>query len=264
MIDAVGSSWDILIGDCLERLEPIETGSVGLVLTSPPYNIGKSYETPLPLDDYVAWCGRWLAEIRRVLTPTGAAWVNLGYIEVPGVGKAVPLPYLLYPHLGLYLLQEVVWRYENGVASRRRLSPRNEKLLWLVRDPRAYHFDLDSIRDPDVRYPNQTQNGRLRCNPMGKNPSDVWHIRKVTAGRAEAERTPHPAQMPLVLAERIVIACSQPGDVVLDPFAGSGTTLVAAVMHGRRAVGIERDPGYATIAKQRLREAERDSGEAST
>jgi len=249
--------WDILVGDCLKRLAEIESESVALVLTSPPYNIGKPYETALPLDSYLVWCQRWLAEIRRVLTPTGAAWINLGFVEVADRGKAVPLAYLLWPLIDLYLVQEVVWRYENGVACRRRLSPRNEKLLWLVRDPSSYRFNLDGIRDPNIRYPRSRRHGRLRYNPLGKNPSDVWHIPKVAAGRASPERTGHPTQMPLPLAERVVLACSDSGDVVLDPFAGSGTTLVAAIRHGRNTVGIERDTDYAAIAERRLREHDR-------
>jgi adenine-specific DNA-methyltransferase len=248
----VEASWEILVGDCLEHLGAVESGSVALVLTSPPYNIGKSYERPLPLDEYLAWCGVWLAEVRRVLAPDGAAWINLGFVDAPGLGRAVPLPYLLWPHLGMYLVQEVVWRYQNGVACRRRLSPRNEKLLWLVRDPTAYTFNLDAIRDPDIRYPNSRRNGRLRYNPLGKNPGDVWHVPKVAAGRASPERTAHPAQMPLALAERIVLACSNPGDLIADPCAGAGTSLVAAHRHQRRAVGIERDAEYAAIARARM------------
>ena len=253
----MAANWEIRLGDCLERLHEVGSRSIALVVTSPPYNIGKAYERRLPLDDYLQWCCLWLSEVRRVLTPTGSAWINLGFVDVPGSGRAVPLPYLLWPHLGLYLVQEVVWRYENGVACRRRLSPRNEKLLWLAHDPHCYHFDLDAIRDPDVRYPNQRRNGRLRCNPLGKNPGDVWHIPKVTAGRIAAERTPHPAQMPLALAERIVLACSRPGDLVLDPFSGSGTTLLAAVRHKRHALGIERDPQYVAIAIDRLQSGSR-------
>lgn len=245
-------SWKILVGDCLERFAEIESGSVALVLTSPPYNIGKPYEQALPLEEYLQWCKCWLTEITRVLTPTGAAWINLGFVEVKDRGKAVPLPYLLWPLVDLYLVQEVVWRYGNGVACRRRLSPRNEKLLWYVRDPQAYVFNLDAIRDPNVLYPNSRRAGRLRYNPLGKNPTDVWDVPKVTSGRPTAERTPHPAQMPLALAERIILACSQPGDVVLDPFAGSGTTLLAASKQGRQGIGIEKDASYVRIAAQRL------------
>jgi adenine-specific DNA-methyltransferase len=240
-------------GDALKLLDRLPGGSVQLVVTSPPYNIGKPYEPRQTVEEYVAWCSRWLNQIARVLTPTGAAWVNVGYTSVPGRGVAVPIPYLLWPHLGeLHLLQEVVWHQTNGVACRKRLSPRNEKLLWLVRDPSAYAFNLDAIRDPHVAYPQQRRQGRLRCNPLGKNPGDVWTIRRVVAGRSAPERTSHPAQMPLALAERLVLACSDPGDLVLDPLAGSASSLVAAQRLGRVGWGFELRSDYCDLAHARL------------
>ncbi len=240
-------------GDALELLDRLPDGSVQLVVTSPPYNIGKAYEPRRTVEDYVAWCSRWLGQIARVLTPTGAAWLNVGYTSVPGRGVAVPIPYLLWPHLGeLQLIQEVVWHQTNGVACRRRLSPRNEKLLWLVRDPSAFVFHLDAIRDPNVAYPHQRREGRLRCNPLGKNPGDVWTIPRVVAGRSVPERTRHPAQMPLSLAERLITACSNPGDLVLDPLAGSASTLVAARRLGRVGWGFELRADYCDLARVRL------------
>ena len=235
-------------------LRRLPEASVQLVLTSPPYNIGKSFEQVLPVDDYVAWCVEWLRELDRVCAPNASIWVNLGYTAVAERGTAVPIAYLLWGRLPFHLMQEVVWYYRAGVACRRRFSPRNEKLLWLVKDPHNYVFDLDAVRSSDVRYPAQRRHGRLRCNPNGRNPADVWEIPKVTAGsgRKSLERTAHPAQMPVELAERVIRACSRPGDVVLDPFAGSGTTAVAAVACGRRAIGVERSREYAEIAVQRL------------
>jgi adenine-specific DNA-methyltransferase len=249
---AVGSAalWQ---GDALELLARVPGGSAQLVVTSPPYNIGKPYEPRRTVDEYVAWCSCWLSEISRILTPTGAAWVNVGYTPVPGHGTAVPIPYLLWPHLGnLHLIQEVVWHQTNGVACRRRLSPRNEKLLWLVRDPSAYVFNLDGIRDPNVAYPHQRRHGKLRCNPLGKNPGDLWTIPRVVAGRRTPERTSHPAQMPLALAERLITACSDPGDLILDPFAGSASTLVAAERLGRGGWGFELRADYCEVAGERL------------
>ena len=239
-------------GDALALLRRVPAETVHLVLTSPPYNIAKPYEKNLPLSEYVAWCAQWLEEIARVLTPTGAAWINLGYLAVPEQGTAVPIPYLLWPHLPMHLMQEVVWQQSNGVACRRRLSPRNEKLLWLVKDPKRYVFNLDAIRDPNVLYPAQRRNGRLRCNPLGKNPGDVWAIARVTAGRRTAERTDHPAQMPLELARRVVLVSSNPGDTVLDPFAGSASALVAATQLGRLGYGFELCTEYVDIARRRL------------
>jgi adenine-specific DNA-methyltransferase len=244
----------VVQADALAFLQTLPRDSVDLVLTSPPYNIGKAYERVKPVDEYVAWCGTWLNELQRVCRANASVWLNLGYMSVPGRGTAVPIAYLLWDKLPFHLVQEVVWHYRAGVACRKRFSPRNEKLLWMVNDPSDYSFDLDAVRLTDLRYPNQRRHGRLRCNPSGRNPTDVWEIRKVTsgAGRASSERTPHPAQMPLELAERVIRACSRPGDVVLDPFAGSGTTAVAATTNGRNAIAIEIDPTYVEIAQRRL------------
>ena len=245
---------EFLCGDAVELLRQIPAATVPLVLTSPPYNIGKPFEAVLPVDEYVSWCGEWLGELDRVCTPNASVWLNVGFTSVAGRGTAVPIAYLLWDKLPFYLMQEIVWHYRAGVACTRRFSPRNEKLLWLVKDPSNYVFDLDSVRSDDVRYPNQKRNGKLRCNPKGRNPSDVWEIPKVTAGlrRQSKERTAHPTQMPLALAERIIRASSKPGDLVLDPFAGSGTTSIAATCLGRNSISIDRDPAYLAIAARRL------------
>ena len=249
-----GEGYAIYQTDCLPALARLPADLVNLTVTSPPYNIGKEYETSLPLDEYVAWCQRWMAEVHRVTTQNGAFWLNVGYLEVPEMCRALPIPYLLWDKSPFYLLQEVVWNYGAGVAARKVLSPRNEKLLWYVKNPAQYTFNLDAIRDPDVKYPYQKKNGKLRCNTIGKNPSDVWQIAKVTSGtdRASPERTAHPAQFPLDLVDRIVLGCSNPGDVVLDPFIGSGTTALSCLKHGRSVVGFEIDPGYCEIVAGRI------------
>jgi adenine-specific DNA-methyltransferase len=248
----------LLCGDVLEILRTLPDNHADLVLTSPPYNIGKEYETRRGLDEYLQWCGAWMEEIFRVTKAAGAFWLNLGYLEVPGKGRAVPLPYLLWNKSPFYLLQEVVWQYGAGVAARRAFSPRNEKWLWFVKDPNHYTFDLDAVRDPDVKYPNQKKNGKFKCNPLGKNPGDVWSIAKVTSGtgRASTERTAHPAQFPLAVIDRIIRACSREGDLVLDPFCGSGSTLVASAAADRNSVGIEIRPDYCAIAQRRLTAAQ--------
>lgn len=235
---------------------------MALTVTSPPYNIGKEYESPLPLDEYVGWCGRWMTEVHRVTVADGAFWLNVGYLEVPGRARALPLPYLLWDKSPFYLLQEVVWNYGAGVAARKALSPRNEKLLWYVKDADHYTFNLDAIRDPDVKYPNQKKNGKLRCNTLGKNPSDVWQIAKVTSGtdRASPERSTHPAQFPLDLVDRVVLGCSNPGEVVMDPFIGSGTTAVSCLRHGRRVIGFELSPAYCRVAADRIERARAELG----
>jgi adenine-specific DNA-methyltransferase len=241
-------------GDCGELLQRVARGTVHLTLTSPPYNIGKEYETSRDVSDYIDWCASWIKQVHRVTTPEGAFWLNLGYLGLPGRARALPIPYLLWDRVPFYLIQEIVWHYGAGVAARRAFSPRNEKFLWYVRDPENYYFDLDAVRDPNIKYPNQFKNGRRKVNLLGKNPTDVWSFPKVTSGmdRSSKERTPHPAQFPLAVTERIVKASCPPGGLVLDPFMGSGTTAEAAMRLGRPVVGFEIEPRYVEIAQQRI------------
>lgn len=240
--------------DCLDGLQALPKRVVNLTVTSPPYNIGKEYETPLPLPQYLNWCERWLSAIQDVSRENGTLWLNLGYVPVPDKAKALPLPYLLWEKIPFYLIQEVVWHYTAGVAGRKFFSPRNEKFLWLVNDPDDYTFNLDAVRDPNVKYPNQKKNGRLKVNPLGKNPGDVWVIPKVTSGRnrASRERTSHPAQFPKKVIARILKASSNRGDLVMDPFMGSGTTAVAALALDRQVIGFEIREDYCEIAAERI------------
>lgn len=244
----------LYLGDCTDYMSRIFGSPIDLTITSPPYNIGKEYEQNLPLAEYVAWCGKWMSQVHAVTESDGSFWLNLGYVPIESQGRAVPLPYLLWDQSPFFLQQEVVWQYGAGVAARRAFSPRNEKFLWYVKNPANYHFDLDSVRDPDVKYPNQKKNGKLRCNPLGKNPGDVWSVAKVTSGsgRASPERTAHPAQYPEAVIERVVKASSEPGDVVLDPFLGSGTTAVVARSLGRKCIGFELRADYLETAIKRL------------
>ncbi|WP_144882529.1 DNA-methyltransferase [Microbacterium paraoxydans] len=254
----------LLRGDCIELLRQLPASSVDLTVTSPPYNIGKSYESFKSLDEYVAWSADWMTAVYDATAQTASFWLNVGYTPLHPSGKAVPLPYLLWNLSDFYLVQEVVWNYGAGVAGRRFLSPRNEKFLWYVKDPDNYTFNLDAIRDPDVKYPKQFKNGKLKVNPLGKNPSDVWQFPKVTSGfqRSSAERTPHPAQFPEALIERVVLASSNLSETVLDPFMGSGTSAVVALKSGRRAVGIEISGEYCDLAVSRyLAAREQQSGQ---
>lgn len=244
----------LYLGDCLEVLGHVQGAPVDLTVTSPPYNIGKAYERPLPLPDYLAWCGKWMTRVHEVTQPHGAFWLNVGYVRVPDQGRAVPLPYLLWDKSPFWLHQEVVWQYGAGVTAKRAFAPRNEKWLWYLKDPNTYTFDLDAVRDPDVKYPLQMKGGKLRCNPLGKNPGDVWTIKKVTsgAGRAAKERTSHPAQFPEAVVDRVILSASRVGDVVLDPFLGSGTTGLVARRRGRAFVGVEIREDYLELAVKRL------------
>jgi adenine-specific DNA-methyltransferase len=240
--------------DCLEAMKKISAPFAHLTVTSPPYNIGKEYEKVLPLDDYLNWCGSWISEVHRLTVNTGAFWLNLGYISIPDRAKAIPLPYLLWKRLPFFLVQEIIWNYGAGVAGKRFFSPRNEKFLWYVKDEDNYTFNLDEVRDPDVKYPNQKKNGKIKVNSLGKNPSDVWQIPKVTSGaqRSSKERTPHPAQFPKALIERIIKVSSNTGEMVFDPFLGSGTTAIAALEMDRIVLGFEVNADYCQIAADRI------------
>jgi adenine-specific DNA-methyltransferase len=228
--------------------------SINLTVTSPPYNIGKEYENLLPLDDYINWCEKWITEIYRLTLCDGAFWLNLGYLSIKNRAKAIPISYLLWDKIPFYLIQEIVWNYGAGVAGSKFFSPRNEKFLWYVKNSEAYTFNLDDIRDPNVKYPNQKKNGKIKVNPLGKNPTDVWEFPKVTSGknRSSQERTPHPAQFPIAVIERIIKASSNENQIILDPFLGSGTTAVVALDLNRVVIGFEIREEYCDIAANRI------------
>ncbi len=249
-----GDGWAVYKGDSLELLSALPASCLPLTVTSPPYNIGKAYEQVRAIDEYIRWCADWISLVHRATNPTGAFWLNLGYLSLSGRAKALPIPYLLWERVPFFLMQEIVWNYGAGVAAKHSFSPRNEKFLWYVRDSENYTFNLDDVRDPDVKYPNQRKNGKLKCNPLGKNPTDVWQIPKVTSGtdRSSKERTPHPAQFPIAVVDRIVRACSSPGDVILDPFMGSGSLAEAALRAGRQAIGFEINAEYVDLTARRL------------
>jgi adenine-specific DNA-methyltransferase len=123
-----------------------------------------------------------------------------------------------------------------------------------VKDEENYTFNLDAIRDPDVKYPNSKKNGKLRVNTLGKNPSDVWQIAKVTTGanRSVEERTDHPAQFPEDLVQRMILGFTNEQDIIIDPFLGSGTTASVALQHNRYCIGFEINEAYCETAKRRI------------
>ncbi len=241
-------------GDSLVLQKKINSPLFNAIITSPPYNIGKEYEEILSLEKYVSWSSEWIADSCNLLNDSGCLLLNLGYTNVTNLGRAIPLSYLLWNKIPLYLNQEIVWNYSAGVACKKYLSPRNEKILWYVKDKSNYVFNLDTIRDPNVKYPNSKRHGKSRVNALGKNTSDVWQIPKVTTGmnRSSKERTPHPCQFPLELINRLLLGFTNKNDVVLDPFVGSGTTIEACIKNERYCVGFEILPSYCEIIKKRI------------
>jgi adenine-specific DNA-methyltransferase len=241
--------------DCEEGLSQLSGKiKVDSTITSPPYNIGKAYEDILPLDKFIDWLTRICNNIYHITKNNGSLILNVGYLQVDGKGRAIPISYLIWDKILFYMNQEIIWNYGAGVSSRNYLSPRNEKILWYVKNSEDFTFNLDSIRDPDVKYPNQKKNGKLRCNTLGKNPSDVWQIAKVTSGenRASEERMPHPAQFPEDLISRIMLGFTNEHDLILDPFMGSGTTAKVAMLHQRKSIGFEIKKDYCETIVNRL------------
>jgi len=245
-------------GDCLKLLPEIPAGFVKLVVTSPPYNLGKPYESRLVLDEYLTQQRKVIEECARVLDDRGSiCWQVGNYVDD---AEITPLDVLLYPafaSLGLHLRNRIVWHFGHGLHASKRFSGRYEVILWFTRG-REYTFNLDAVRVPQ-KYPKKKhfkgpKKGQFSGNPLGKNPTDVWEIPNVKANHVE--KTIHPCQFPVELIERLVLAMTDESDWVLDPFMGVGTTAIAALMHNRKAIGAEIMPDYVKIARERVRLAD--------
>ena len=237
-----------------------------LVVTSPPYNIRKEYESPAAFDSYLDWQRKIIDLIIPRLRVGGSlCWQVGNYV----VGNEIfPLDIELSPFFrkhGLVLRNRIVWRFGHGLHARRRFSGRYEVVMWYTRTPSAaepYTFNLDAVRVPS-KYPGKRafkghRAGQLSGNPLGKNPEDVWDIPNVKSNHCE--KTAHPCQFPVGLIERLVLALTNPGDLVFDPFAGVASSGVAAAIHGRRFLGAETREDYCKIGVQRMTAALR--GEA--
>ena len=235
-------------------LARLPAGSVRLVVTSPPYNIGKSYERRESLESWLAGQRDVIAECVRVLHPQGSLCWQVGNHVADG--EIVPLDTVLYPvfkALGLRLRNRIVWHFEHGLHCSKRLSGRYETINWFTRGD-DFTFHLDPIRVPQ-KYPGKKHfkgpnAGRLSGNPLGKNPGDVWIFPNVKNNHVE--KTCHPCQFPVELVERLVLALTDPGDCVLDPYMGVGSSVIAAARHGRLGLGCETAPEYVEVARQRL------------
>jgi adenine-specific DNA-methyltransferase len=243
-------------GSCLKLLGQIPDETLQLVVTSPPYNIGKSYETRLSVDDYVSQQRDVIRECARALKPTGSICWQIGnYVSA---GEIIPLDTILYPifrDLGLKMRNRIIWHFEHGLHCSRRFSGRYETIIWFTKTD-DYTFNLDAVRVPQ-KYPGKKyfkgpKAGAYSCNPLGKNPGDLWIIPNVKSNHVE--KTIHPCQYPVELVERLVLALTNPNDWVFDPFLGVGTAIVAAIRHGRRGAGSEIVSDYLQIAHDRITE----------
>lgn len=246
----------VYCGDCLELLEKIPDESLQLIVTSPPYNIGKEYEKRLKLDRYLEQQSSVIRECVRCLSPRGSiCWQVGNYVDN---GSIVPLDTMLYhifTELGLKMRNRIIWHFEHGLHCSRRFSGRYETIIWFTKSD-DYVFNLDPVRVPQ-KYPGKKyfkgpKAGKHSCNPLGKNPSDLWIIPNVKANHVE--KTIHPCQFPVELIERLVLSMTREGEWVFDPFLGTGTTIIAAIRHNRRGAGADIVPKYIKLAKQRIEE----------
>ena len=225
-----------------------------LIVTSPPYNIGKSYETRSPLDMYLESQRQVISECYRVLHPNGSICWQVGNYAVKG--EIVPLDCLLFPifhDMGLKLRNRIVWHFGHGLHASKRLSGRYETINWWTKGD-DYTWHLDPIRVP-AKYPGKRhfkgpRKGQLSGNPKGKNPSDVWAFPNVKNNHPE--KTVHPCQFPVELVERLVLSMTDEGDDVLDPYVGVGSSVIAAIMHGRNGYGCDIVDDYISIARERV------------
>lgn len=253
-------------GDTLDFLRTLPCESISLSISSPPYNIGKVYEKKVVIEEYLFRQKPVIEELVRTLRTDGSiCWEVGNYVDK---GEVFPLDIYYYDLLkgcGLKLRNRIIWHFGHGLHASKRFSGRYETILWFTKSD-AYKFNLNSVRVPS-KYPGKRhfkgkQKGKPSCNPLGKNPSDIWtvveddwdkeiwDIPNVKANHPE--KTSHPCQFPIELVERCVLALTNENDWVLDPYCGVGSALVAAVKNNRRAVGCDKEESYIKIAEKRI------------
>ena len=259
----------LALNDTLEFLKDVPDNAATLVVTSPPYNIGKIYEKRVEFKKYLDWQKDVVKECVRILKPKGSICWEIGnYIEN---GEVFPLDvyfYNIFKDLGLKLRNRIIWRIGHGLHASLRFSGRYETILWFTKSD-EYVFNLDSVRIPQ-KYPGKTayngpNKGKPTANPLGKNPSDVWDVLLQdweeeiwdipNVKSNHPEKTVHPAQFPIELVERLVLAFTNENDFVFDPFVGVGSSIVAAILHNRKAFGVDKEKLYTDIAYQKIVDA---------
>jgi len=260
------TNYQMKNGDCLAILKTMEDEKFDLVITSPPYNIGKSYETKTSIEKYLETQEEVIKELIRVLSGKGSlCWQVGNYVDK---GEVFPLDifyYQIFKKHGLKLRNRIIWHFGHGLHASNRFSGRYETILWFSKTD-DYIFNLDSVRVPS-KYPGKRhfkgpKKGQPSGNPLGKNPSDIWEI-VVQDWENELwdipnvksnhpEKTSHPCQFPIELVERCILALTEKNNWILDPFAGVGSTVIGAIKNHRNAVGIEKESEYCDIANQRI------------
>lgn len=247
-------------------LATLPDNAAQLIITSPPYNLGKEYESRVSIEKYLETQAEIIAQLYRVLRDDGSiCWQVGNFVEE---GEVYPLDvfyYGIFKKLGLHLRNRIIWHFEHGLHASKRFSGRYETILWFTKNDQ-YVFNLDPVRVPS-KYPGKRHfkgpnKGKPSGNPLGKNPSDIWQVvaqdweeelwNIPNVKSNHPEKTIHPCQFPIELVERCVLALTNEDDWVFDPYAGVGSSLIATTKHHRRAMGCEKEAQYIEIARQRL------------
>lgn len=258
--------YDVIQSDCLTAVSEFSDNRFDLIVTSPPYNIGKEYETKVSIEAYLEQQEQLVKILVEKLSPKGSlCWQVGNYIDN---GEVFPLDifyYGLFKKYGLKLRNRIIWRFGHGLHASKRFSGRYETILWFTKTD-DYIFNLDDVRVPS-KYPGKRHfkgknKGEPSGNPLGKNPSDIWDILQQdwdslvwdipNVKNNHPEKTEHPCQFPIELVERCVLALTNEDSWVLDPYCGVGSTVVAALKNGRSAVGIDKEEKYCLITQQRI------------
>jgi adenine-specific DNA-methyltransferase len=261
---SIATEWDPLAdavlfhGECLDLLKTMPAESAQLIVTSPPYNIGKRYERKRSLEAYLNDQAEVIEACERILKQGGSICWQVGN-HLVGPQEVLPLDIALFPFfsdLGLKLRNRIIWHFEHGLHCTKRFSGRYETILWFTKGDH-YTFNLDPVRIPQ-KYPGKKHYrgpniGKYSSNPLGKNPGDLWTIPNVKHNHTE--KTIHPCQFPVELIERLVLSMTHPGDLVFDPYMGVATAPVAAILHGRRGAGADTEREYVEVGKERVLQA---------
>jgi adenine-specific DNA-methyltransferase len=266
------SEWDeqgriiLAQADAYQFIAGLPDDFVKLIITSPPYNLGKEYESRVGLRDYLATQKEIIGELVRVLHPEGSICWQVGNFVRDG--EIFPLDiyyYDIFKDFGLQLRNRIIWHFGHGLHAKKRFSGRYETILWFSKT-KDYTFNLDPVRVPS-KYPGKRhfkgpKKGQISGNPLGKNPSDMWEfiaqewdlelwdIPNVKSNHPE--KTEHPCQYPVELVERCLLALTDENDWILDPFAGVGSSLIAGLKHNRKVMGCDKEEAYIQTAKERI------------
>ena len=245
----------LIVDDAINFLSELEPESVDLVVSSPPYFMGKEYDASVKLEDFIHVHEKLAPLLVRAIKPSGSLCWQVGH----HLQKGVKLPLDIPAHCAfatqttLALRNRIVWTFGHGTHAARRFSGRYETILWYTKGS-DYYFDLDAVRVPQ-KYPGKRhykgpRRGEWSGNPLGKNPSDVWDIPNVKA--SHIEKTGHPCQFPVALVQRLIRALCPPGGLVADCFAGTASAAVAALIEGRSFIGCDINPEYVAIGTERI------------